>query len=88
MKIEIHPSFKKAYKKRILNNPKLLLKMTQGIKLFQDNSNNPILNNHGLKGSKKSLKAFSITSDIRIVYLKVSEDHVILLNIGTHNQVY
>lgn len=88
MKIELHPDFKKSYKKRISNNPKLVLKTTQRINLFQDNSNNPILGDHQLKGSKNNLRAFSITGDIRIVYLKVSENHIVLLDIGTHNQVY
>ena len=88
MKIELHPDFKKSYKKRISNNPKLVLKTAQRINLFQENSDEPILRVHQLKGSKNNLRAFSITGDIRIVYMKISEEHIILLDIGTHNQVY
>ena len=88
MKIELHPDFNKSYKKRISNNPKLVLKTAQRIQLFQDSSNDPILKNHQLKGTKNNLRAFSIAGDIRIVYLKVSENYIILLDIGTHNQVY
>ena len=88
MKIELHPDFKKSYKKRISNNPKLVLKAAQRINLFQENSDDPILRDHQLKGSKNNLRAFSITGDIRIVYLEISEEHIILLDIGTHNQVY
>lgn len=88
MKIELHPDFKKSYKKRISKNPKLVLKTAQRINLFQENSDEPILRDHQLKGSKNNLRAFSISGDIRIVYMKVSEEHIILLDIGTHNQVY
>lgn len=88
MKIEIHPDFKKSYKKRISNNPKLVLKTAERINLFQDDSDEQILRDHQLKGSKNNLRAFSVTGDIRIVYKKTSRDHIILLDIGTHNQVY
>ena len=88
MKIELHPDFKKSYKKRISNNPKLILKTAQRINLFQENSDEPILRDHQLKGSKNNLRAFSITGDIRIVYMKISDEHIVLLDIGTHNQVY
>ena len=88
MKIELHPDFKKSYKKRISNNPKLVFKAAQRINLFQENSDDPILRDHQLKGSKNNLRAFSVTGDIRIVYMKISGEHIILLDIGTHNQVY
>ena len=88
MKIELHPDFKKSYKKRISNNPKLILKTAQRIKLFQSGSNSPILKDHQLKGSKNNLRAFSINGDMRIVYLKISAKHIILFDIGTHNLVY
>ncbi len=88
MKIELHPDFKMSYKKRISDNPRLVLKTAQRINLFQENSDEPLLRDHQLKGGKNNLRAFSITGDIRIIYIKISEDHIILLDIGTHNQVY
>ena len=88
MKVELHPAFKKYYKKRISNNPKLVAKTASRLKLFRENPANPILNDHPLKGSKNNFRSFSVTGDIRIVYMRVSKNHVILLDIGTHNQVY
>ncbi len=88
MKIELHPDFKKSYKKRISNKPRLASKTKERIKLFQDDPNDPVLRSHQLKGAKKNLKAFSVTGNIRIVYLRISENHVVLLDIGSHNQVY
>jgi len=88
MKIELHPNFKKAYKNRIASNSKLTKITGTKLRLFQHNQANSILKDHMLKGSKKNFRSFSITGDIRVVYTQVSKDHVILLDIGTHNQVY
>jgi mRNA-degrading endonuclease YafQ of YafQ-DinJ toxin-antitoxin module len=88
MKINLHPQFKKFYKSRIAPNKKLVRQTETRITLFKDNPNNLLLKDHGLTGAKKELRAFSITGDIRTVYLPVSKGEVIFLNIGSHNQVY
>lgn len=88
MNIELHPDFQKSYNKRIANNRKLVEKTSKRLELFQKDSKNPTLKDHQLKGDKRNFRAFSITGDIRIIYLRVSKDHIILVDIGTHNQVY
>jgi len=88
VKIELHPDFRKSYRKRIKNNSKLVTKTKGRIKLFRDNSSNPALKDHTLKGSNNNIRAFSITGDFRIIYKRVSKDHVLFLDIGSHNQVY
>ena len=88
MKVHRHPSFKKSYKQRIANNPKLITKVATRLNLFQQDPNNPVLKNHALVGKKLGFRAFSVTGDIRIVYSPVSENEAILLDIGSHNQVY
>jgi len=47
-----------------------------------------LLQDHRLSGAKKDLRAFSITGDIHIVYLPISDIEVIFMDIGSHNQVY
>ncbi len=88
MRIERHPNFKRSYKKRIAKNPRLLKKTEDRIILLKKDPTNPILKDHKLSGAKNSFRAFSITGNFRIVYMRVSENHIILLDIGTHNQVY
>ena len=88
MKIERHPSFKKAYRKRIAHNEKLVAQTLERIVLFQQNPNHPLLKDHALTGAQKHHRAFCITGDIRIIYFPVNQDHLIFLDIGTHNQVY
>lgn len=49
----------------------------------------PSLRDHALKGKMKGLRAFSAGYDLRVIYKE--EDgyvKVILLDVGTHNQVY
>lgn len=88
MKTELHPQFIKSYKKRIANNAKLVQKVTERIDFFKIDSANPLLKDHTLSGKKSHLRAFWISGDIRIVYLPVSKEVVIFIDIGSHNQVY
>ena len=88
MKIERHTTFKKSFKKRIAPNKKLVQRTNQRMKLFLVDPKNPTLKVHKLKGGKRTLHSFSVTGDIRIVYIRFSAEHIVLLDIGTHNQVY
>lgn len=88
MKITLHPNFDKAYRKRIFQNKKLVKKVDERIKIFQSNPKSPILKTHSLTGEKQGYSSFSITGDIRIIYIQLNEDMVIFHDIGSHNQVY
>lgn len=88
MTIEWHASFRKAYKKRILSNAILVHKVTDRLALFENNPQHPLLRDHALTGIRHGQRAFSITGDVRIIYFPVSDTHVLLLDIGTHNQIY
>lgn len=87
MKIDFHPNFRRAYKKRILNNQKLVEKVKERVKIFQENPQNPLLRDHALAGSKFKYRSFSITGDIRIIY-EQQDNKIVFHDIGTHNQVY
>ncbi|PIP67010.1 MAG: type II toxin-antitoxin system mRNA interferase toxin, RelE/StbE family [Parcubacteria group bacterium CG_4_10_14_0_2_um_filter_41_6] len=88
MNIIVHPSFKKAYKKRIINNKKLAQKVDERVILFQTDPFHPLLKNHALTGKKQDQRAISATGDYRIVYAPLSDNRALLLDVGTHNQVY
>lgn len=88
MKTKLHASFRKYYKNRVVIHKKLISQTELRIDLFRSNPQNPILKDHALSGTKKGLRAFSVTGDIRIVYRPISEDEVVFIDIGSHNQVY
>lgn len=88
MKTKPHSQFIKSYRKRIAKDTKLAKKVSERLNLFREDFTNPVLKDHALTGKKSHLRAFWVTGDIRIVYLPVSVDEVILIDIGSHNQVY
>ena len=88
MKVLLHRQFKKSFKKRIAPNPKPVARFTNRLMLFIEDYAHPELRTHDLVGKKIHLKAFSITGDIRVVYIQEEEDVVLFLDIGTHSQVY
>ena len=87
MKIKYHKEFLKNYKKRIKPYPKLASQFTKQLTIFIKNPKETCLRDHKLVGKKKSFRAFSISGDIRVVYLIVN-DEIWLYDIGSHNQVY
>ena len=56
--------------------------------LFITDRDERVLSDHALVGELQGYRAFSITGDIRVVYQLINETTVLLLDIGTHNQVY
>ncbi len=55
--------------------------------LFQENEFAIILNNHSLKGEYSDHRSINITGDYRLVYKKI-DNLYILIDIGTHSQLY
>lgn len=88
MKVLFHRQFKKSFKKRIAQHPKLVLRFKERLGIFIENPHDPILRTHHLVGDKMDLKSFSVTGDIRVVYCEESDETALFLDVGTHNQVY
>lgn len=87
MKIDYHKDFLKNFQKRIASNPQLDARFQQRLRLFLTDPQNPVLKNHKLVGKKSTYWSFSITGDIRVIYQQ-KDDHLLLFDIGSHNQVY
>jgi len=87
MIIKYHKEFLKNYKKRIKPYPKLSSQFSKQLNRFITNPKDANLRDHKLIGKKKSFRAFSITGDIRVVYL-IIDNEIWLYDIGSHNQVY
>lgn len=86
-RIELHRSFVKNYAKRIANGKKLPKQYEARVEMFITGKRNVPINDHALTGDLQGRRAFSITADIRVVYIEFG-DKIIFLDIGTHNQVY
>ncbi|MHB9011047.1 MAG: type II toxin-antitoxin system RelE/ParE family toxin [Ignavibacteriaceae bacterium] len=86
-------SFKKSYKKTIKNNPTLENKILQTMKLLQQDPFLPKLKTHKLKGILEDNWACYVDYDLRIVFDFVkskatNETEILLMNIGSHDEVY
>jgi addiction module RelE/StbE family toxin len=88
MEILYQNNFKKSFKKRFLHNKKLTMIISKKIKQFSLNPKDPQLKTHSLTGSKKGFYSFSVTGDIRIIFYVNQNQESILVDIGSHNQVY
>lgn len=82
-----HSKYLKAFNKRIKPFLPLVEQFKERWMIFEQNSKDPLLKDHALKGNLKGFRAFSITGNIRLMYKK-EKDNIILYDIGTHNQVY
>ena len=85
-KISRTPRFSKHYKARI-QSPHLKKAVIEAVQQFLDDSSIPELRDHELQYSMKKLRSFSVTEDVRIIYLP-TKNGAIFLDIGTHEEVY
>jgi len=86
MQIKFHKNFQKRFKKL---PPSLKAKTITAIKKFEKNPFGKELKNHPLKGRLSGKRAFSVTGDLRVIFEeKDNYVLVIMLDLGTHNQVY
>lgn len=86
MQIRRHKSFKKSYRKLEKN---IRDKVDFTIEKFFNNPFDPLLRNHELKGKLAGKRSISVTGDIRIIFEEYDNYVlVIMLDVGTHNQVY
>jgi mRNA-degrading endonuclease YafQ of YafQ-DinJ toxin-antitoxin module len=85
--IELHRSFVRNYQKRIARNARLAAQYKARVKLFANGVRGAPLYDHALTESREGQRAFSVTGDVRVIYIE-TPTAVVFLDIGSHNQVY
>lgn len=88
MKIFYSSQFIKHYKKRIKRHANLKNRFKERVNLFMEDRDTAILKDHKLRGEKKDFRAFSITGDIRVIYIEEDSETVIFIDVGSHSQIY
>jgi len=86
-------SFRRAYRKWVRKNPGLQERIFEVLDLLADDLYSPQLKTHKLRGQLQGLWACSVEYDCRIVFTlepdpESSEDMIVLIDIGTHDEVY
>jgi addiction module RelE/StbE family toxin len=82
------PGFKKTYQKKIRNDEYLKKKFWKTMKLFSSNPFHKQLRNHKLTGKLQGLWAFSVDYDTQVIFSFLSDDEILLIDIGSHEEVY
>lgn len=88
MKIRWDKRFKRTYRKKISKSQNLKQKFWDAITLFSQYPFDKKLRTHKLSGELARCWAFSISYDLRIVFEFIDNDTVLLIDIGTHGDVY
>lgn len=85
MEIYLSSSFKRSYKRRIQKYPKKVIQVKETLSIFRTDQNYPSLNLHKLSGNNRwSIK---VRMDLIITLVYVDEG-VLLMDIGSHDEVY
>ena len=88
LEFEYHKQFLKNFKSRISHDKKLNIQFKTRLDIFLNDPKNLLLKDHGLTGTKLGYRSFSINGDLRVIYVYQSETKIVLVDIGSHNQVY
>jgi addiction module RelE/StbE family toxin len=89
MEITFSSSFKKAFRKNI-HSSEIELLFWEKLSIFINNPFDSQLKTHKLSGKLKELWSFSIEYDTRVIFYftKDKPKKVVLIDIGTHDEVY
>ena len=85
--------FTEQYNRRALRfikrHPELKSQYLKTLQLLELNPSHPSLRLHALKGKLKPMQSVSINMSYRITLeLLITEQEIILVNIGSHEEVY
>jgi addiction module RelE/StbE family toxin len=81
-------TFIKSVKKWLKKHPEMKTRFEERIRQFAKDPFHPSLKTHNLSGKLNSYWAFSITHDYRLVFKFLSSKKVLLIDIGSHKEVY
>jgi addiction module RelE/StbE family toxin len=80
-------TFEEHFKQRIKPNHRLTHQFKERLILFMTGERGRPLYDHELTGKLEGKRAFSVTGEIRVIYVELG-DVIVFLDIGSHNQVY
>ncbi len=88
IEIAVSTSFQRAYRKRVIGNSGLEQKFARALTELANNPFEPRLRTHKLTGELLELWSFTVAYDCRVVFRFAGDRRVVLLDIGTHDEVY
>lgn len=80
--------FKKSYRKKVKRNQILKDKFWKAVRLFAKEPFSPSLQTHKLTGNLEGMWAFKVDYDCRVIFRFLDSQKVLLVDIGSHDEVY
>jgi len=84
----LNESFLRILKKWRKKHPELVNRFEQKLTLFTDEPFHPSLKTHSLSGNFAGYWAISINYEHRLIFKFLSDTKVLLIDLGTHDDVY
>ncbi len=82
-------SYNKRARKLLRKHPEIINQYQKTLELLEVDPYHPSLRLHSLEGRLKGLSSVSINMSYRIVLeMVISDDEILLVNVGSHDQVY
>lgn len=93
MRLVLTPKFKRSFRKFVSRNSQLQKRIEKTLQQMEENVFASQLGTHSLRGKLLGLKSCSCGYDCRIVFSieidkETEEEVIVLLDIGTHDEVY
>ncbi len=77
------------FKKSVRKRPRWIQeRVLERLELYQNDPNNPLLDDHALGPPLTGTRSMSVTGDLRIHYEFLHDDAIHLLDFGTHHELY
>jgi addiction module RelE/StbE family toxin len=77
--------FKKEFKRL---SEKLKRKTIERLQVFVLNEFEASLNNHPLHGEYAGCRSINVTGNFRLIYCRIDSGNYLLVEVGTHHQLY
>ncbi len=85
----LNASFSKSFKKSLKKKDTFVQERArERIRLLREDPLNVLLNNHKLHGEYEGCNSINITGNFRVVFKYLNEEHILLIDIGTHPELY
>ena len=84
----LNESLLRILKKWRKKHPELVNRFQQKLTLFTDEPFHPSLKTHSLSGNLAGYWAISINYEHRLIFKFLSDTKVLLIDLGTHDDVY
>ncbi len=88
IKVAFSSPFKRAFKKKIKRNKGLEEIFWKKLERFIEDPFTKELKTHKLTGKLKDLWSFSLEYDLRVIFFFAEDNKAVLVDIGTHEEVY